>query len=224
MVFGHETTSHDLNLTANNFIYAGCVQPRGDRAGIAFMCPGGNQPTGTVADNNFATCDGVPAMSDQIPNCSSQMVKTNNRIDDGVVFAEEPQISFNPPAPESALVRDLVIAASCGCGMLRAPRDTFQNYCSHETFVCVSACMKVSVSIPTLASCVSPNVTLRYTTDGSRPTEDSPEVPTDGVPLTWPGDSIAFNVKAFPQPGSDILPSVTNGANASLFSCGGNRL
>ena len=37
MVFGHETTSHDLNLTGNNFIYAGCVQPRGDRAGIAFM-------------------------------------------------------------------------------------------------------------------------------------------------------------------------------------------
>ena len=105
MVFGHDTTSHDLNISANNFIYAGCVQPRGDRAGIAFICPNGNKPNGTVADNNFATCSGVPAMSDQVPNCSSQMVKTNNRIDGGVVFAEEPQISFSPPDPESGLVR-----------------------------------------------------------------------------------------------------------------------
>ena len=145
MVFGHETTSHDLNLTGNNFIYAGCVQPRGDRAGIAFMCPGGHKPNGTVANNNFATCNGVPAMSDQIPNCSrfvdcavtncsvreekaqqkvwghclfspnqtfvwlhlglcSEMIKTNNRIDDGLVFAEEPQISFSPPGPESGAV------------------------------------------------------------------------------------------------------------------------
>eukprot|EP00729_Bicosta_minor_P016591 gene16591-3368_t len=29
MVFGHDTTSHGLTFTENNFVYSGCVQPRG---------------------------------------------------------------------------------------------------------------------------------------------------------------------------------------------------
>ena len=135
-MFGHETTSHDLNISANNFIYAGCVQPRGDRAGIAFMCPEGNQPNGTVSGNNFATCPGVPAMADQSPNCSDQMVKTGNRIDDGIAFADEPQISFSPPDPESALVRACVRACVCAC----------MQACVRASSVCklhVRACARV---------------------------------------------------------------------------------
>ena len=54
MVFGHETTSHDLNLTGNNFIYAGCTQPRGDKAGIAFMCPNGERENDSIIRIRFA--------------------------------------------------------------------------------------------------------------------------------------------------------------------------
>jgi hypothetical protein len=52
------------------------------------------------------------------------------------------------------------------------------------------------------------NATLRYTLDGSRPTEDSPLVPEHGLPLPWPSAAVAINVRGFK---AGWLPSVTNG-------------
>jgi hypothetical protein len=40
MVFGHDTTSHNIQIVDNKFAYTGCVQNRGDRGAIAVMCPG----------------------------------------------------------------------------------------------------------------------------------------------------------------------------------------
>ena len=59
----------------------------------------------------------------------------------------------------------------------------------------------------------SPNATLRYTLDGSRPTERSPILPATGLRLKWPGPAVAFNARAF-KAGS--RPSVTNGAVLEL--------
>ena len=43
MVFGHQTTSHNLSISNNVFLEAGCIQTRGDRAAIAFTCPNHNK-------------------------------------------------------------------------------------------------------------------------------------------------------------------------------------
>ena len=65
-----------------------------------------------------------------------------------------------------------------------------------------------AVNVSMLAYCLTPNATLRYTLDGSRPTEASPIVPAGGVALQWPGPNVAFNVRGF-FPG--MLPSPTQG-------------
>ena len=59
----------------------------------------------------------------------------------------------------------------------------------------------------------TPNATLRYTLDGSRPSEASDVVPTGGLELPWPGPARAVNMRAF-LAGS--LPSVTNGVLLEL--------
>jgi len=55
--------------------------------------------------------------------------------------------------------------------------------------------------------------TIRYTLDGSRPTEQSPIVPEKGVQLQWPGPAVAINMRAFK---TGMTPSVTNGAVLEL--------
>eukprot|EP00051_Salpingoeca_urceolata_P013448 m.168883 g.168883 ORF g.168883 m.168883 type:complete len:672 (-) comp17796_c3_seq6:99-2114(-) len=170
MVFGHSTTSHNISLTDNRFILAGCVQPRNDHSGIAFMCPNGHRPNGVVKGNTFKTCaDGTGGMYDASPNCSSNMAKIDNTVGPDVPVVEQPQISFEPPAPTS---------------------------------------VQRVVQVPVIAFCSTPDATLRYTVDGSRPTESSPVLPKAGVKLTWPGPNVAFNVRGFhPQ----MQPSITQG-------------
>lgn len=175
MVFGHDKTSHDITLSFNNFLDDGCMQPRDDRAGIAFMCPNGVKPDGFVKGNRFVTCEGVPAMYDtpNVPNCSEHMVKTDNRINDGLSYIPEPQVTFNPTGPGST-----------------DPTTQF----------------------PVLCAPPIKNSIVRYTTDGSRPTESSPAMPEKGLMLAFPGPALVVNVRAFPTDANpDVLPSITNG-------------
>ena len=51
MVFGHATTSHNLSISNNSFIEAGCIQTRGDRAAIAFTCPNHQKASGFLNHN-----------------------------------------------------------------------------------------------------------------------------------------------------------------------------
>jgi hypothetical protein len=171
MVFGHATTSHGLLFTDNSFVYAGCIQPRGDRAGIALMCPGGSKPSGTVSNNRFLTCPSAPAIfaNPSVPGCAANVTLTNNQIDGTLQVVDQPQLSFNPPSPDST-----------------NPTPT----------------------IPVIVFCTTPNATLRYTTDGSRPSATSPVFPTNGIPLVWPGPNVAVNVRGFR---AGFMPSVTNG-------------
>ena len=79
-----------------------------------------------------------------------------------------------------------------------------------------------SVMVAIVATTPTPNATLRYTLDGSRPTEASAIVPAEGVALPWPGQNVALNVRGF-APG--FLPSVTEGTvlERRLYQGGGLR-
>jgi hypothetical protein len=71
-----------------------------------------------------------------------------------------------------------------------------------------------SVVAPILCAPPLQGAVTRYTTDGSRPTESSPLVPAKGVPVGFPGPTIAFNCRAFPNASAaaaGLLPSITNG-------------
>ena len=54
---------------------------------------------------------------------------------------------------------------------------------------------------------------VRYTTDGSRPTESSLAMPAKGLDLKWPGKAVQINLRAFK---SGMIPSITNGALLEL--------
>lgn len=59
----------------------------------------------------------------------------------------------------------------------------------------------------------SAGATIRYTLDGSRPTEDSPQLSPKGIDLHWPSSTVAVNMRAFK---AGMRPSVTNGAILEL--------
>ncbi|EDQ84453.1 uncharacterized protein MONBRDRAFT_12805 [Monosiga brevicollis MX1] len=64
-----------------------------------------------------------------------------------------------------------------------------------------------NVTMTVVASCTTPGATLRYTIDGSRPEADAPVLPSTGLPTTWPGPTLAVNIRAFKD---NAAPSVTN--------------
>lgn len=172
MIFGHATTSHGLVFADNRFVFAGCIQIRNDRAGIAVMCPGGNRPDGAIVNNTFVTCPGVPAIfvNPAVKGCGSNMTISGNSNSTADAVVAQPQISFSPPSPTSTAA---------------------------------------TVLVPVLAATETPNATLRYTLDGSRPTPTSPVLPAAGIVLAWPGPNLVVNVRGF-CPG--MAPSITNGA------------
>ena len=97
-----DTTKHPMisHFPSIIFMTMGACS-HGTTIGIAFMCPNGVKPDGFVKGNRFVTCEGVPAMYDtpNVPNCSEHMVKTDNRINDGLSYIPEPQVTFNPTGP-----------------------------------------------------------------------------------------------------------------------------
>ena len=64
-----------------------------------------------------------------------------------------------------------------------------------------------------IAVTTTPGATIRYTLDGSRPTESSAPMPDKGLNLHWPGPAVNVNVRAFKQ---GFVASVTNGALVEL--------
>eukprot|EP00756_Hemistasia_phaeocysticola_P062003 Hpha_TRINITY_DN5423_c0_g1::TRINITY_DN5423_c0_g1_i1::g.192524::m.192524 len=105
MIFGHETTSKNISLTNNLFDRCGCVQNRGDRGGVAVMCPNKNKPSGDLSQNTFFTLPGCPAINPAFKGCDSELVQTGNQIVDytsegAAKLVDIPQLSFNPPSPK----------------------------------------------------------------------------------------------------------------------------
>eukprot|EP01060_Flectonema_neradi_P016214 TRINITY_DN22803_c0_g1_i1.p1 TRINITY_DN22803_c0_g1~~TRINITY_DN22803_c0_g1_i1.p1 ORF type:complete len:617 (+),score=57.08 TRINITY_DN22803_c0_g1_i1:44-1894(+) len=176
MIFGHATTSHNITISSNVFAFAGCVQNRDDKGGIAVMCPNNQKPSGQLLNNTFFTCPGVPAIysNPNVPGCADDLVMKGNTINGSIHVVEMPQVTFEPPPPTST-----------------SPTGRF----------------------PVKAVCTTLGAVLRYTTDGSKPSENSPVIPASGISLPWPGPVTVVNVRAFKE---GMIPSVTNGAIIEL--------
>lgn len=177
MVFGHQTTSHNLSISNNLFLQAGCIQTRGDHFAIAFMCPNGHLANGRLDGNVFQTCSGkgviAEAYNEAFPGCAANWSKSGNLIDSSDPAArvvDEPRLNVAPTLPNQA-------------------------------------------ALPVTAQSTTPNVTFRYSLDGSRPTESSPVIPPGGVLLPWPGPVVAINVRGFRR---GFRPSITNGVVLEL--------
>ncbi len=57
--------------------------------------------------------------------------------------------------------------------------------------------VSASAKVPVLGFTSTTGATIRYTVDGSRPTDNSPILPKNGLPLVWPGPNIVVNMRAF---------------------------
>ena len=95
----------DIKLNTNNFLDDGCIQVRGDKASISFMCPNNQIPTGQVKNNKFITCPGTqPIYSNpDVKNCLSKMDIADNIINGKLLYINEPQLTYTPPGPSSKL-------------------------------------------------------------------------------------------------------------------------
>jgi hypothetical protein len=119
MVFGHQTTSHNLSISNNVFLQAGCTQTRGDRSAIAFMCPGGNRASGKLENNLFQTCTGkgvvTEAYNEAFPGCTDKWTKLGNLIDstapDARVVAE-PRLTVPPTLPTFAVLEVTAVSTT----------------------------------------------------------------------------------------------------------------
>jgi len=74
-------------------------------------------------------------------------------------------------------------------------------------------CTSTSGVYNTIAVTDTPNATIRYTLDGSRPTLKSKVMPKHGLDLPWPGPAVHVNVRAFKD---GMTTSLTNGALMEL--------
>jgi hypothetical protein len=109
MVFGHQTTSHNLSISNNTFLEAGCIQTRGDRAAIAFTCPNHNKASGALNHNLFKTCSGkgvvAEAYNEAFPGCTSDWTKIGNEIDNpDAMVVEEPRLNVPPSLSSEAVL------------------------------------------------------------------------------------------------------------------------
>ena len=209
MIYGHATTSHGLLINRNNFVSAGCVQPRDDRGGIAAICPNNNKPSGTV---------GALWRAKRV--CLALWTRAPFHVSPCVALSPLPPC---PLLPYPQIADNNFITCPNSVGIYnRTQGCTSDMTISNNTVNALAAVALPQISLaeppraqsnPTinismLASCLTPNATLRYTLDGSRPMETSPIVPAAGIVLQWPGPNVAFNVRGF-SPG--MLPSPTQG-------------
>eukprot|EP01013_Petalomonas_cantuscygni_P042039 TRINITY_DN754_c0_g1_i1.p2 TRINITY_DN754_c0_g1~~TRINITY_DN754_c0_g1_i1.p2 ORF type:complete len:678 (-),score=118.23 TRINITY_DN754_c0_g1_i1:2684-4717(-) len=143
MIFGHQETSTGVVIQNNVFDHAGCEQVAGDHGGIAVMCPDFHRPSGTVTGNTFVTCPGVGAIS------SPSIV---------------PHCTSNLHIHANTIIN----------GTSRADDVTGIVHTPHLRLAQVKPTSRAPTAVmPVLFTTTTPNATITYTVDGSRPEADS---------------------------------------------------
>ena len=131
MIFGHETTSHNITFTDNMFDRCGCVQNRGDKGAIAVMCPNKQKPSGQLYNNTFFTLPGCPAINPAFAGCADGLTQVGTQVYDyhdssAQLLVEMPQVSFNPPAPsdtDTSGVFNVIAVTSTNGAVIRYTLD-----------------------------------------------------------------------------------------------------
>ena len=90
---------------------SGCVQPRNDHYGIAFVCPNNQEPSGIVANNKFQQCAGIPPyfVNPKNPHCLDHVKFVGNDVNASVI--DTPVINL-PPAPTKKATGTAMILAT----------------------------------------------------------------------------------------------------------------
>ena len=222
MIFGHDTTSHGLEIVGNTFAYDGCVQVRGEHASSTrFASARGSTRRSPLQ------CDAQPRRAHFLPHRARRLSLVSDSCSRSQPRGDHAGIAVMCPnghAPSGMIegndfmtcpgVEGIYINPVKGC----AANLTIANNTNNTVAIVAQPQLSIvpvapsdpsdAVTMPIVAQSATAGATLRYTVDGSRPSATSALLPSSGVLFDWPGPNFVMNVKGFK---AGMAPSVTNG-------------
>lgn len=202
---GPDGCAVDFETSASGFLLKGNTFYRSWGAGVMVFGHSSTSHGLMFIENNFIYAGCVQALGD---HASISLMCPNGNVPSGTIahnnFISCPgveAIHTNPQVPGCGSNVTMIGNTMTGLTAVDQPQISYLPPSPDNT--------DPFPLIPVVAHCSTPNATLRYTTDGSRPEATDPIFPMPrGLAFRWPGPNVAVNVRGFLD-GS--LPSITNG-------------